>query len=32
MEDTLEIELLSGEVIETGKVLIDKDTLLLIEK
>lgn len=32
LEDTLEIELLSGEVIETGKVLIDKDTLLLIEK
>ncbi len=30
--DILEIELLSGGVIEPGKVLIDKDTLLLIEK
>ena len=32
LEDTLEIELLSGDVVEPGKALVDKETLLLIEK
>ncbi len=32
LEDTLKIELLSGNVIEPGKALVDKETLLLIGK